>query len=47
MPKPWDKSMTMRVLVDIDHAGDSVTRRSRTDLAKFLNQSQIYWYSKK
>ena len=35
------------VEVSIDHTGDSVTRRFRTDLAKFLNQSRIYWYSKK
>ena len=47
MPKPRGKSMTMRVFVDSDHAGDTVTRRSRTGFVVFLNQSPIYWYSKK
>ena len=47
MPTPKGKSMTMRVFVDSDHAGDSVTRRSRTGFVVFLNQSPIYWYSKK
>ena len=47
MPKPLGKSMTMRVFVDSDHAGDSVTRRSRTGFVVFLNRAPIYWYSKK
>ena len=41
------KSMTMRVFVEIDHAGDQVTRRSRTGFIVFLNYSHIYWSSKK
>ena len=47
MPKPRGKSMTMRVFVDSDHAGDSVTCCSRTGFVVFLNQSPIFWYSKK
>jgi hypothetical protein len=37
----------MRAFVDSDHAGDSVTRRSRTGFMIFLNSSPIYWFSKK
>ena len=38
----------MRVYVDIDHAGDSVTQRLRTGLVVFLNEAPIYWiYNKK
>ena len=33
--------------VDFDHAGDSVTRRSRTGFIVFLNNAPIYWTSKK
>ena len=39
--------MTMRVYVDSDHAGDTVTRRSRTGFIIFLNSAPIYWSSKK
>lgn len=47
MPKPHGESMTMRVYVDSDHAGDQVTRRSRTGFVVFLNNAPIYWFSKK
>ena len=33
--------------VDSDHAGDLVTRRSRTGFIVFLNNAPIYWSSKK
>ena len=33
--------------VDSDHAGDSVTRRSRTGFIVYLNLAPIYWSSKK
>ena len=39
--------MIMLAYVDSDHAGDSVTRRSRTGYLVFLNRAPIYWYSKK
>ena len=47
MPKPLGKSMKMRVYVDSDHAGESLTRRSRTGFIVFLNNAPIYWMSKK
>ena len=37
----------MRVYVDSDHAGDTVTQRSRTGFVIFLNGAPIYWSSKK
>ena len=33
--------------VDSDHAGDSVTQRSRTGFIIKLNSAPIYWMSKK
>jgi hypothetical protein len=47
MPKPCRPSMMMRVFVDSDHAGNLMTRRSRTGFIIFLNNASIYWYSKK
>ena len=47
MPASHGQSMTMRVFVDADHAGDLVTRRSRTGFIVFLNSAPIYWTSKK
>ena len=35
------------LFVDADHAGDLVTRRSRTGFIVFLNNAPIYWSSKK
>ena len=37
----------IRAYVDSDHAGDSVTRRSRTGFIVFCNSAPIYWTSKK
>ena len=39
--------MRMRVFVDSDHAGETLTRRSRTGFIVFLNNAPIYWLSKK
>ena len=47
MPRPRGKGMYMRVYVDSDHAGDTVTRRPRTGFLIFLNGAPIYWNSKK
>ena len=33
--------------VDSNHAGDLVTRRSRTGFIVYLNSSPVYWYTKK
>ena len=30
MPDPHGQTMTMRIFVDADHAGDLITQRSRT-----------------
>ena len=37
----------MRAFVDSDHAGGSVTRRSRTEFIVFINGASIFVYSKK
>ena len=42
MPVPHGQSMTMRVFVDADNAGDLVTRRSRTGFIVFLNKAPTY-----
>ena len=47
MPTPLGQSMTMRVFVDADHAGETVTCRSRTGFVVFLNGAPIYWSSKR
>jgi hypothetical protein len=47
MPGPRGQGFTMRVYVDSDHAGDTITRRSRTGFLVYLNCSLIHWMSKK
>ena len=47
LPTPLRKGFTLRVFVDSDHAGDQVTRRSRTMFLVYLNNFLIYWSSKK
>ena len=47
MPTPLGKTMRMHVYVDSDHAGDSLTRRSRTGFVVFLNSAPIFWFSKR
>ena len=47
MPPPLGKGFRMTAYVDSDHAGDLVTRRSRTGFLVFLNMAPIYWMSKK
>ena len=47
MPTPLGKHFTIRVFVDADHAGECLTRRSRTGFIVFLNNAPIYWLSKK
>ena len=39
--------MTLRMLVDSNHAGDKVSRRSRTGFVIFLNHAMIDRLSKK
>jgi hypothetical protein len=47
MPSPRGQVFTMRVYADSDHAGDAVTRRSRTGFLVYLNCALIHWMSKK
>jgi len=37
----------MIVFVDADHAGDTVTRRSRTGILIYVNRAPVMWTSKK
>ena len=47
MPAPRGLGFVMHVFVDADHAGDSITRRSRTGFLVYLNMAPIYWMLKK
>ena len=47
MPTPRGVGFVMRASVDSDHAGDLITRRSRTGFIIFLNSAPIYWNSKR
>jgi hypothetical protein len=46
-PTPLGIEFTMRAFVDSDHAGDAVTRRSRTGFITYLNSAPIFWFSKR
>jgi hypothetical protein len=46
-PEPLGKGVQMTAFSDSDHAGDLITRRSRTGVLIFLNRAPILWYSKK
>lgn len=39
--------MVIRAFVDADHAGDPISRRSRTGFIIIVNSAPIYWLSKK
>ena len=39
--------MSFHILIDSDHAGDKVTRRSQTGVLIFINKAPILWFSKK
>ena len=47
MPKPLGKEVVMRCFVDADHAGERLTRRSRTGFIIFLQMAPIYYCSKR
>ena len=47
MPEPRGAGFIIRVYVDSDHAGDSITRRSRTGFLVYCNSALIFWMSKK
>ena len=46
-PESRGLGFVMVVYVDADHAGNVITRRSRTGFIIFLNNSPVYWTSKK
>ena len=46
-PSPRGQGFTMTAYVDSDHAGDSMTRRSRTGFLVYCNCALVYWLSKK
>ena len=46
-PEPRGKVVDTRLYVDSDHAGDKLTRRSRSGYMIFLNMALIMWLSKK
>ena len=46
VPEPLGSEFVMRAFVDSDHAGDSITRRSRTGFIVFLNNAPVYCNSK-
>lgn len=46
-PDPRGKEVDIRLYVDSDHAGDQLTRRSRTGFFIFLNMAPITWFSKR
>jgi hypothetical protein len=46
-PEPRGCDIDLRMFVDSDHAGDKLTRRSRTGFIIYLNSAPVLWYSKK
>jgi Reverse transcriptase (RNA-dependent DNA polymerase) len=46
-PKPRGRGVVLRMFVDSDHAGNMITRRSRTGFVQMINNAVINWYSKK
>ena len=46
-PEPLGKDVDLRLMVDSDHAGDKLTRRSRTGFLIFVNNAIVDWLSKK
>ena len=47
LPDPMGKDVDLRMYVDIDHARDKSTQRSRTGLLIYINMDLIRWLSKK
>jgi hypothetical protein len=46
-PVPHVKDTDIRLYVDLDHAGDCATRRSRTGFLVYVNGALITWLSKR
>ena len=47
MPEARGQGFVISAYVDSDHAGDSLTRKSRTGFLVFVNYTLVYWLSKK
>ena len=47
IPEPLGLEMVIRAFVDADHAGDQLTRQSRTGFIILVNSAPIYWLSRK
>jgi hypothetical protein len=46
-PEPRGKDVDLRLYCDSDHAGEKLTRRSRTGYIIFMNMAPIVWFSKR
>ena len=46
-PKPLGKDVDIRMMVDSDHAGDKLTRRSCTGFLIYVNNLLVDWLSKR
>jgi hypothetical protein len=46
-PEERGRELVVRLFVDSDHAGDKLTRRSRTGYLIYCNNAPILWYSKR
>jgi hypothetical protein len=46
-PESRGKEVDLRLYVDSDHAGEKLTRRSRTGYFIFLNMAPVTWFSKR
>jgi hypothetical protein len=46
-PVPCGKDVDLHLCVDSDHAGEQLTRRSRTGFVIYLNMAHIMWFSKR
>ena len=47
MPEPRGKELVLRLFKDSDHAGDKMTRRSRTGYIIYGNNAPLYWLSRR
>jgi hypothetical protein len=46
-PVARGKEVDLRLFVDSNHAGEQLTRRSRTGYVIYLNMAPIVWFSKR
>jgi hypothetical protein len=46
-PKPRGTQVVLRLFVDSDHAGEELTRRSRTGFIMYMNSAPTLWHSKR